>query len=352
MCNLGKPSIFKNLEQLLSTANKDVRRDVLQVLEAAVFSVDPYRCVMDYLRLEDGDWLVVGDKRFFLGGYENIFVVGGGKAAHSMAKAVVDVLGDRVCGWLNGSVDTKMGGVTCVQAGHPIPDPRGEEGAKKILEIVEGAGEKDLVLCLLSGGGSAMMPLPEKGLSLGDKVETTKLLLACGANINEINAVRKHLSRVKGGKLARAAYPATVVGLILSDVIGDPLDGIASGPTAPDTTTFEDATKVLEKYNILSKVPKTVRRFLEEKRGETPKPGDKVFERVYNVVVGNNEKALDGAERKARELGYNTVVLTAYLDGEAREAPEKLFGLVRGVKLGRGPVRKPAMIIAGGETTV
>jgi hydroxypyruvate reductase len=222
--------------------------------------------------------------------------------------------------------------------------------------MAEAAGADDLLLVLVSGGGSALTPAPVPPITLADKQAMTRLLLAAGANINQLNAVRKHCSLLKGGQLARAAAPARVHALLLSDVIGDPLDVIASGPTAPDASTFADARAILERFDLLARAPAPIVHRLERgMRGEvpeTPKPDDPVFRHVTNTVIGNNALVVDAAAARARELGYTPHVLTRSLEGEAREVADRLVALARQVREGRGPVAAPAFVIAGGETTV
>jgi hydroxypyruvate reductase len=269
-----------------------------------------------------------------------------------MAAAAERALGDRIAGGLvvvkdGYTVPTRR--VILREAGHPVPDARGQAAAEEIVARVRTAGAEDLVLFLVSGGGSALTPAPVAPITLAEKQETTRLLLGAGATINELNAVRKHLSLVKGGQLARAAAPARVVSLILSDVIGDPLDVIASGPTAPDPTTFADAVAVLERRGVMARVPASVRSRLEAGvRGrieETPKPGDPVFARVTNTVIGNNALVVEGAAAEARRLGYHVLVLTRSLEGEARDVARDLVARARAL-----PPR--TALIAGGETTV
>ena len=242
------------------------------------------------------------------------------------------------------------------EAGHPIPDEAGLRGAREIVKILESAGEGDLVLLCLSGGGSALMPLPVEGVSLADKQAVTQALLACGADIREVNTVRKHLSQLKGGRFAQAAQPAEVVALILSDVVGDPLDAIASGPSAPDSTTFADALAVLSKYGIESRAPRSVLEHLRAgaagAKPETPKPGDPVFAKVRNLVIANNAASVAACARKARALGYRPLVLSSTIEGEAREVARVCVAIAR-ESLARGrPVAAPACLICGGETTV
>jgi glycerate 2-kinase len=288
-----------------------------------------------------------------------VVVVGAGKASGAMANAVEDALGDRVAG---GLVVVKDGyraptrRIDLVEAGHPVPDARGEAAARQIRALAEAAGADDLLLVLVSGGGSALTPAPVPPITLGDKQAMTRLLLAAGANINQLNAVRKHCSLLKGGQLARAAAPARVHALLLSDVIGDPLDVIASGPTAPDTSTFAEALAILERFDLRARAPRSIVDRLERgRRGEipeTPKPDDPVFRNVTNTVIGNNALVVDAAAARARALGYAPHVLTRSLEGEAREVAGTLVELARRIRDGRGPVAAPACVIAGGETTV
>ena len=288
-----------------------------------------------------------------------VVVVGAGKASGAMAAAVEHTLGDRVAGGLvvvkNGyRADTRR--IELVEAGHPVPDARGEAGAARIRALAETLGADDLLLVLVSGGGSALTPAPAPPITLADKQALTRLLLGAGANINQLNAVRKHCSRLKGGQLARAADPARVHALLLSDVIGDPVDVIASGSTAPDASTFADALAILDRFALRTRAPASIVDRLERGASgeipETPKPDDPVFRHVANVVVGNNALVVDAAGARARALGYAPHVLTRGLEGEAREVAERLVGLAREIRDGRGPVRPPACVIAGGETTV
>jgi len=292
--------------------------------------------------------------------FRSIYVVGGGKACGPMAEALVELLGDRIKeGAINvphSSASYRTGRVKLQRASHPIPDQSGVEGATRMLDLVDKAEEKDLVFCMISGGGSSLMPQPRNGISLEDKQKVTDALLKSGATINEFNTVRKHISGLKGGWLAKAAYPSTVVNLILSDVVGDPLDFIASGPTVPDTTTFHDAIEVLKQYGLWSKVPDSVRRILTDgEKGlipETPKPGDKVFKKVHNIVIGNNFTASHAAYNNFRKAELNSLLLTSTLEGQAREVGTMLASMAKEIVVSGNPVPKPAGIVAGGETTV
>lgn len=328
-------------------SEKLLRRHALSIFRAAVAAADPRRAVREALAKHD------------LSRYRRIFVVGAGKASAAMAQAAEQALRRRIHGgWIN----TKDGHlaplrrVTLHEASHPVPDARGVEGARRIARIAAEAGEGDLLLCLISGGGSALLPLPLDPVTLEEKQETTRLLLACGATIHEINAVRKHLSAIKGGRLARLAQPAHVLALLLSDVIGDPLDVIGSGPAAPDTSTFATAWAVIEKYGLQDRIPARARRLLEDglagKLEETPKPGDACFARTRNLIVGSNRIAVDAAARKARELGYRPLVLSTMIEGETRDIALMHAAIAREILSTRRPARPPVCLISGGETTV
>ena len=343
---------------LRSGRTREQRVMALDVLWAALRAADPGEAVKRFLRLE-GDVLRVADRSYDLRAYERVLVVGGGKAGAAMAAAVEDVLGDRVRG---GVVNVKYGHVAPTsrvrirEAGHPVPDEQGLQGTWDMVELLRGAGHADLVITVISGGGSALIDLPVEGITLQHRTELTDALLWCGATINEINTIRKHLSQVKGGGLAKIASPAQVIGLILSDVVGNPLDFIASGPTVPDTTTFEDAWGVLERYHLAAEVPgPIVERLRAGVRGEipdTPKEGDPVLARVQNVVVASNELAAEAAVARARELGFNTLLLSTFVEGEAREIAKLFAAVAREVVAYGRPVPRPACILAGGETTV
>ncbi|MGH7331342.1 MAG: glycerate kinase type-2 family protein [Candidatus Rokuibacteriota bacterium] len=299
-----------------------------------------------------GDVLRMGDRAVDLSRIKRVLVLGCGKAGAAMARAVEDILGDRVSA---GFVVVKDGHlaptrvVVLAEAGHPVPDGRGVQAASRLLELACGASADDLVIFLVSGGGSALTPAPAAAVTLAEKQAVTRSLLTAGATIVELNAVRKHLSRFKGGQLARAAAPALVVTLVLSDVIGDRLDVIASGPTAPDPTTFEGALDVLRARGLLTDAPTSVRRRLHAgARGEileTPKPGDPIFERATHVVIGNNQLVVDAAVERARALGYSPELLTRELQGEARQVAKALIERAR-------ELQPPACLIAAGEATV
>lgn len=344
-------------EPSILARNPAARRRYLDIMQAALDAVDPYAAVRAHLRVADGT-LWAGDRPFALNALQRIVVIGAGKAGAPMARAVEDVLGDAIAA---GLVVVKQGHgaptarIEIVEARHPLPDEAGVAAGARVLDLAASAGADDLVLALISGGGSALMEAPA-GISLADLQAMTDALLACGATINEINCLRKHMSRVKGGQLARAASPAALVTLVLSDVVGSPLDVIASGPTVPDTGTWADAWAVVEKYALAESLPAAVMvRLCAGVRGEvpdTPKAGDPIFARATTQIVGDNRVAALAACRRAQELGYHALLLTTYLEGEAREVAKLVVALAREVVAGGQPVPAPACLILGGETTV
>ncbi len=338
---------------------KELRNLAETIARAGIAAVDPAMLVRRSIAL-DGNTLRVGPELVDLARFKQIVVVGVGKASALMAGAVEGLLGDRIS---RGIIIVKDGHgralkkMEVVETGHPMPDERGVQAARRLLSLVgQNARTDTLILCLISGGGSALMPLPHSGTTLSAKQEVTRLLLECGASIEEINAVRKHISQIKGGHLARAAAPARVVTLLLSDVIGDSLDVIASGPTVGDSTTFLDAKEVMDKYGVWERAPQSIREVidqgLEGNIPETPKPDDEVFQMVSNVIIGNNQAAVEAASAKASALGFNTSTLSSCISGEAREAGKMLASIACEARISGKPVAPPACILAGGETTV
>ncbi len=348
------------------------RSDAEAIFKTAVARVNPAPMVEQALRIDEAAHTLVvstggpDELRYDLRHYDRIFATGMGKASARMAVGLVQALGNRLSG---GLVAVKTGHteplsrIRLVESSHPVPDDRSVSAATAILNLGASLGttltDRDLVIVLVSGGGSALLCAPAPGLSLEDKIMTTKLLLSCGATINEMNCVRKHLSAVKGGRLAAALAPATVLTLILSDVIGDDLDAIASGPTVPDPTTFADALEIVRRYGIENKLPLPVAEYLRAgaKGGastpvETPKPGDAVFSRTRTVLVGTNRLALAAAETEAKRRGYHTLVLSSRLTGEAREVAQVFLGIGKDIAASGFPLERPACLIAGGETTV
>jgi hydroxypyruvate reductase len=335
-----------------------MRDDARHILHAAIAAADPRDAVRRALRME-GDVLVVGDEdeRIALGDVGRVWLIGAGKAAVGMALAAREVLGERIAG---GTLCTKDGhgggapGIYTWEAAHPVPDTRGLAAAADALACARAAGERDLVLCLLSGGASALWPAPVEGVSLTELRALTGALLRAGATIREINAVRKHLSRIAGGWLARAANPARVVTLAVSDVVGSPLDVIGGGPTVPDPSTFADALGVLNAYEIAA--PGAVLRHLQAgaagDAAETPKPGDDCFERATAHVVASNADALRGAAEAAGRLGYRAEILAGDLEGEAREVAHGIARAALDRQGALAPGDPPLALILGGETTV
>jgi glycerate 2-kinase len=337
---------------------ESMRQQAEEIFRAALKAVDPIEAVFRYVKVVDGG-LQIGERRFEFKDYDRILVVGAGKAGAPMVKALEDLLGDRIS---DGVIVVKEGHglplqhVRTHEAGHPVPDERGIRGAEDILSLVSAAGARDLVLCVISGGGSALLVAPAEGVALADKQEVTRILLACGADIHEINTVRKHLSRAKGGWLARCAHPATVITLILSDVIGDDLNVIGSGPTVPDPSTFADAEGVFKKYDIWQRIPSSVKdRFQKGLRGDiqdTPKSGDLAFQSCYFELVGTNIQALIAASKEAERQGYRPLILSSTVEGEAREVVKMLTAIAKEVRSSANPIPAPACILCGGETTV
>ena len=335
----------------------ELRNDAMGIFQAGLRAADPFSAILRHVKFA-GQQLQAGEKRYDLTRVSAIYAIGAGKASARMAQAMEQILGGR----LSGVVNVKYGhavplkGVKVNEAGHPLPDEAGVRGTREILRLLEHCDERSVVLFLISGGGSALLPCPAEGLTLDDKQRTTQALLDCGATIQEINAVRKHISRVKGGRLAKAAYPATVVSLILSDVVGDSLDSIASGPTVPDSSKFADCLRVIDRYRLHEMLPPAVRSYLqrgaEGELEETPKPNDPIFHRVQNLIVGSNRLALSAAKEKAEELGYRALILSSLIQGDTREAAGVHAAIGKEVVETGNPVPRPACIISGGETTV
>lgn len=331
---------------------------VRALLDAALQAVDAGKAVRRALRRES-EKLWVNDRAHDLTRYRRVVVIGAGKAAAAMAQAVEEMLGERLTA---GVVVVKQGygapthRIAVVEAAHPIPDASSMAAGEQVAALATEAREDDLIICLLSGGASALLALPAPSISLDDKQRVTDALLRTGATINELNAVRKHLSAIKGGGLARLAWPATLVSLILSDVVGSPLDVIASGPTVADSSTFAQAYEVLARYGLLGKVPEAVVRRLREgiagRLPETPKPGDPLFAKTDQVVIGSNEIAAHAAVEAAKVHGWHTLLLSTFVEGEAREVGRVFAGIAKQIASSGEPVHRPACVIAGGETTV
>ena len=335
-----------------------LRADARSIFAAGLESADPFAAVARNLDLRD-DLLRVGDRTYKLSAVENIFLAGCGKAAAPMALALQGMLDRRLSG---GIIVVKRGhqlqieNVKVIEAGHPIPDEAGFNGARQVMELARRCGKKDLLFFLVSGGGSALLPYPAVGLSLDDKQRTTDTLLKSGAKIQEVNAVRKHISQIKGGRLAGVAAPAKVVTLVLSDVINDSLEDIASGPTVPDSSTFVDCLRIIKRYGVEGLIPSVVVDFLErgadKQIAETPKPAEGLFRDAQNIIVGGNRLALDAAQHRAEALGYHTRVLSSTLEGESRIVAKSHSDLVKEFVRTKTASRLPACLLSGGETTV
>ncbi len=338
------------------------KEDIKNIFSKAVEKVDPFKMITQNMHLE-GDTLVIHyDGKSIqedLRNYNNILVLGIGKASSKMGKAIEEILGQRIS---FGSVITKYGHgeklkiIDVMEAAHPIPDENSIKGAGVLYKLAQDADEKTLIINLVSGGGSALFSLPAEGIALKDIQGMTKVLLDCGADIKEINCIRKHISRVKGGHFARVSYPARMINIILSDVIGDRLDTIASGITVADDTTFSQAQGIIEKYHIQDKMPASIVRLIQAGLAgdapDTPKKGDPVFANVTNILLGNNAAACREARDHGASLGYNAYFLTSSLSGEAKDIARFFTAVAKDTDVHATDFKKPALIVAGGETTV
>lgn len=336
--------------------------DLKNIYRDAVREVDPAGLIQSRIKKDGRQLMIHGPDAEIsedLSRYRQVIVLGVGKASARMAAAMEDILADELSG---GFVLTKYGHglslrkIHVMEAGHPVPDENSLAGARRMAQMAGAADDSTLIINLISGGGSSLLCLPADPISLEDKRQTTGALLASGANIDEMNCIRKHLSKVKGGGLAKMASPARLINLILSDVIGDRIDTIASGITAPDPTTFADALSIVRKYALDDKLPQAVRDYLDQgnkgKIPETPKAGDPAFSNAVNIILGNNTLAIDAARRTAERLGYSARILSTTLAGEASDAGSYFAKLAQDIASGKSDMAKPAVIIAGGETTV
>jgi len=339
----------------------DARRDeIIKIFQAGLSSVDPYRVVTSHADNISSLYRIRKYRRFY--------VISFGKASVPMAQALIDNFGKTITGGIvitpygQNTKTEAIGRLKIYEARHPIPDENGIKATSEILNLLKGLDEHTLIVCLISGGGSALLVAPISGITLEEKQKTTGLLLKSGADINELNTVRKHLSHVKGGRLVMRAYPATIISLILSDVIGDRPDVIASGPTAPDSTTYDDALRILRKFKLEERFPAPIMQVLvrgkEGKIAETPKEGNIVFERVRNIIVGSNKVALETASAGARRRGFDAVVISTEVAGEAKDAGRWLARQAieivnqRKGEIGKVKVKRPLCLISGGETVV
>ena len=344
--------LFKNREQIIKNGQtpklKDIRKDILDVLTSALYAVDPYNAVK--LKL-DGKTIVFRSETIDISDFENIYLIGFGKASVGMTQAVCDSIDIKNGAVVTNDPDNKVQSnyISTFIGSHPIPNHKSVDSTEKILDIAYKCTKNDLLIVLISGGGSALLSKPR--VSLNDLQKTTDLLLKSGATINEINTIRKHLSFVKGGQLAAYAK-CTIISFIVSDIIGDPIEFIASGPTYSDSTTYTDTQNILKKYKLWMKLPSSVRKIIEDgvngKIPETPKKDDPVFDNVFNFVVANNESACRAAKDKAAELGYKTMLLTTSLDGEAKDVGRYLAKKATNYLTNA----KKMVFISGGETTL
>lgn len=348
-------SIDSSSENTLLTC---MRKDARAIFNAGLQAVAPSEAVRRYCRRQ-GHMLIIGDRNYDLHAFRRVLVVGAGKATAAMALALEELLEDHIA---KGLICVKYGHtqplkrIRTIEAGHPIPDRKGEVAAAEILKLVQQAGRDDLVIVLLSGGGSALLPLPAKGILLEEKQVASDILIGCGATIHEINAIRKHISAIKGGRLALAARPAEIITLVLSDVVGDNLDVIASGPTVPDGSTFVRCWEIIEHYGIADQMPHSIVTRLQEglRRtvAETPKPSSHQWQHVHHQIIGRNLDALAAATVKADVLGYNTLPLSSRMEGETRTVAQVHGAIAREVLASRQPLPSPACLLSGGETTV
>jgi glycerate 2-kinase len=349
--------IRSNCEFTMKTLDS-LRKNTLEIFNAGLQAVEPDICMQKHIHLLTENLLKTGERIYDLNTFKNIYVIGFGKASGFMAFALERLLRERIKG---GIVTVRYGyAASCNivrvhEAGHPIPDYAGIKSTDEILRLLQNVKEHDLVFCLISGGGSALFESPCEGITLEDIQKVNELFLKSGARIHEMNAIRKHISKVKGGQLARICK-GKITSFILSDVENDSLDTIASGPTSPDHSTFSDCKRILSKYGLLQKIPVSIREHIQKGLDgtveETPKITNPIFNRVHNVIIGNNRIALYASYKKAKELGYHTAILSSCIKGEAREVAKVFGAIAKEIHTSENPMKRPACIIAGGETTV
>jgi hydroxypyruvate reductase len=351
-----------------SLLKSPIATQVNKILRAAFAAIDPEKVVKQHLNLEK-DILWINNHKIRLTQFSRIFIIGFGKASIPMTKAAIEVLGcfvskaititkDKSCKLWGQSIvqDNCEIDISIFKGTHPIPSTKNVIASTEILKLLRNLTSKDLVIFLISGGGSALLTLPVEGVSLSDLQKLTQILLSCGADINEINCLRKHLSQLKGGGLAKIAYPAKVISLIISDVVGDQFDVIASGPTVPDSSTFSDVSRILNKYQIQDKLPDTVINHLYKGiNGEiidTPKQGDPIFDHVFNIIIANNLQAINAAQKTAKIVGFKSNILTNCLQGESSDVGKTLAAIADQAVMSRKRITIPFCYIVGGETTV
>ena len=348
--------------QTYTLENIPAGKDILRIMAAGLNAVDPYQVVHRFLHRKKND-LLIGRQTVDLSQIKRVFIIGFGKASIPMSYAIEEVLDDLT---VEGVVITKKGSpkldyalsskIFLIEAGHPLPDKASVLGAQQVINILSKASSEDLIICNISGGGSSLLTLPKPGIKLDEIQILTKQLLACGATIDEINTIRKHIDMVKGGGLLDKASSSRWVTLILSDVIGDPVDRIASGPTAPDPSTYEEAYEIIRRYKLQNKIPSSITSHLtqgvQKQSPETLKPGNPIFNRVHNLIVGNNSLAVASSLREAEQAGYVSILLTTSLQGEASQVGLFFGAIAQQIALTSQPVPRSACILAGGETTV
>lgn len=347
--------IIRNKAELLSHGNIAGRSLVLDIVEYAIEAMNSRKRVEELIRIDDGNILRIGNLQYSLSKTGSIYVIGAGKGSVFIAEALEKILNDRI---KDGIIVEKRGQgrklkrIKVVEAGHPLPDQDGYEAAKSILNLVKDAGEGDIVFVCITGGASALLPLPVEGISLEDKIRITDMLLKCGARINEINTVRNHISLIKGGRLAQYIHPAEIINLIVVDEV----TGLPWGPTVPDTSTFQDAIYVLKKYGLYDKAPSSIKKHLEkglkDKSLETLKPNDFQEMKIHNFIIGNAEMVCEAANRRARELGLNSMILSTVIEGESKDVGIVLAGIAKEIIKNKRPIPPPCAVITGGETTV
>jgi glycerate-2-kinase len=346
----------KNADQLLSHGNIKARKTAIDIIEYGLARADPDIATRELISMQ-GDILHVAELKFDLTQYKRIYLLGAGKATYPIARALEDILGDRISG---GVIACKYGQpgtlsrAELIHASHPIPDEFGFAASQKALSLAAQTQKDDIVFGCITGGSSALFPFPAEGITLKEKQAVNRLLLTCGANIVEINAVRKHLSQIKGGRLAKAIHPqAELINLTVSDVIGDPLDYITD-PTVPDTSTFDDAKATMTKYDLWSKVPSSVSQFLNRADPELESPKEKDFAGYHrhDFILVKGDTACVGASERAKALGFNSMILSTMLEGESSELGRTFASIAKEIVLSKRPIESPCVIIGGGETTV
>ena len=345
---------IKNKKQLLSHGNIKIRKAALDIIDYSLKKANPYVATKNLISLKNNN-LHVGNLTFNLHDHKRIFILGAGKATFPIAKALEEILGEKIT---DGIVICKYGQEGHLKhsklylANHPIPDEAGLIAAKEVMTLAKKIRPGDIVFAGITGGSSALMPLPIPEVSLEEKKAVNKLLLTCGANIIEINAVRKHLSQIKGGRLAKNIHPeAHLINLTVSDVIGDPLDYITC-PTVPDTSTFNDARNAISKYTLWEKLPASVKNYLKNATSEMETPKNLSNHQLHNFIIVAGDTACVAAEKKAKEMGFNTMILSTMFEGESKELGRTFVSIAKEIIINKRPLKTPCAIIGGGETTI